>query len=159
MDFARRHPWLALIASLALTFSAAAFGAQFMPGSWYAALAKPALNPPGWLFGLVWPLLYVLMSVAAWLLWRASRGPRRLGLALHLLQLVLNALWSWFFFGLQQPLAALVDLLLLWLAVLLLMLCCLRSQRAAAILLLPYLLWLSFAFYLNAGIVSLNPGT
>lgn len=98
---------VALVAWIVLCFSAAAFGSQFMPGEWYAALKKPTWNPPNWIFGPVWSALYTMMAVAAWLVWRRG-GFRvnRLPLSLFLIQLFLNALWSWLFFG-ENPRARL----------------------------------------------------
>ena len=95
---------LGLAACLVLCFGAAAFGAQFMPGEWYAGLKKPAWNPPGWVFGPVWTALYAMMAVAVWLVWRRGGvAANALPLSLFLAQLVCNALWSWMFFGLKNP--------------------------------------------------------
>src|SRR5690349_3977711 len=102
---------LGLVAAFAVVFAAAACGAQFMPGAWYESLSKPPLNPPNWIFGPVWTVLYGMMAVAAWRVWRQAglRGGRS-ALVLFGLQLVINAAWSALFFGAQQPLWALIDI-------------------------------------------------
>jgi len=148
---------LALVLWILLCFGAAALGALFPPGSWYADLAKPAWNPPNAWFGPVWTALYLMMGVAAWLVWRRKgwRGAR-VALSLFLVQLVCNALWSWLFFGLHAPLAALVDIVVLWLAILATALAFVRHSRPAALLLLPYLAWVGFATALNFALWRLN---
>ena len=140
-----------------LCFSAGAVGAQFTPGTWYAGLAKPAWTPPGWVFAPVWTILYLLMAVAAWLVtlngeWRQ----RRLPLALFILQLAVNAAWSWLFFGLQRPGWALLNILMLWGLVSVTVVLFLNTRRVAGILLLPYWGWLTLAAALNAAIWRLN---
>lgn len=151
-----------LAAWLALSFVAAAIGAaaSVNAGSFYAQLARPAWAPPGWLFGPVWSALYLAMGVAAWLVWR-SAGFRaaRAALALFLVQLAVNALWSWLFFGWKLGAAAFADVLLLWVLILATMLAFRRIRPLAAWLLLPYLLWVSFASVLNFAIWRLNPGS
>lgn len=149
---------LGLAGWLVLCFSAGAFGSLFAPGPWYEALAKPSFNPPGWIFGPVWTLLYALMAVAAWLVWRDHgwRGARR-PLLFFLAQLAANAAWSWLFFGLRRPDLALADILLLWVALCVTLVHFWRARRGAGALLLPYLLWVSFAVVLNFEILRLNP--
>lgn len=148
-----------LLVFLALTFAAAGFGAQFGPGPWYEALRKPAWNPPGWVFPPVWTVLYAMMAVAAWLVWRGARpGAARTPLALWTVQLLLNAAWSWLFFGRQRPDLAFADIVLLWLAIVATLAAFARVSRAAAALLAPYLAWVTFAAVLNAAIWRLNPG-
>jgi len=153
----RTHPALALAGWLLLCFSAAALGGWFMPGEWYAQLQKPTWNPPGWIFGPVWTALYMMMAIAAWLVWRrggfaAQRGP----LSLFLLQLFLNAAWTPLFFGLHHPALAFVDIVLLWLALLATLLTFWRRSRIAGALLIPYLAWVSFATALNLALWRLN---
>ncbi len=150
--------WIGLGFWLAVTFAAAWIGSRFQPGDWYAGLVKPALTPPAWVFGPVWTLLYVIMATAAWLVWRRHGLSNAAGaLGLFLGQLVMNALWSYFFFGLQRPGLALLDIITLWLAILVTLIAFWRSHPAAGILLLPYLLWISFAIYLNFRFWGLNP--
>jgi tryptophan-rich sensory protein len=144
-----------LIVFLVVAFAAAAFGALFPPGDWYAGLAKPEWTPPNWLFGPVWTALYVMIGISGWLLWRA-RDESRTALVLWCAQLVLNALWSWIFFGLHSPGAALVEIVVLWLVIAATVAAALRTSRPAAWLLVPYLAWVGFASVLNAAIWRLN---
>jgi len=138
---------------LALCFAVALFGAQFAPGEWYANLAKPAWTPPDWIFPPVWTLLYAMMGVAAWLIWRRrDRVDVRLALSLFIVQLAFNALWSWLFFGLHSIGLALVDIILLWLAISLTMLAFWRLRALAGVLLLPYWLWVGYALALNVAL-------
>jgi len=126
---------------------------------WYPSLAKPVFNPPAWIFGPVWTALYIMMGVAAFLVW--DRGWRRPGvrhaLAVFAAQLVLNVLWSALFFGARSPVAALVDIFALWLGILASIILFARVSKAGAVLMVPYLLWVSFATVLNVAIVALNP--
>jgi len=126
--------------------------------SWYAGLAKPALNPPSWIFGPVWTTLYLLMGVAAFLVWRHGLERKEVKTALAIFggQLVLNALWSIIFFGLKNPDAAFIEIVFLWLAILGTIIVFSKISRPAAFLLLPYILWVSFAAYLNYSIWILN---
>jgi len=121
-------------------------------------LAKPPGTPPDWAFPLAWTLLYGMMAVAAWLVGRRVSLETGLPVLLPFIaQLGANGLWSILFFGWQRPAAALLDLIILWLLV---SLCIHRFRRisvTAAALLVPYLLWVTFAAYLNAGVVLLNP--
>jgi benzodiazapine receptor len=153
----RLRSWFGLAGWLALCFGAAAFGAQFMPGEWYAGLKKPAWNPPSWVFAPVWTALYTMMAVAAWLVWR--RGGFRaaeLPLALFLLQLFFNALWSPLFFGLKDPALAFLDIVLLWLALLGTVVTFFRQHATPGLLLIPYLAWVTFAATLNFALWRLN---
>lgn len=128
-----------------------------MPGAWYASLHKPSWNPPAWIFGPVWTLLYTMMAVAAWLVWRrggfaAQRGP----LTWFLVQLALNAAWTPLFFGLHQPGWALAEIVLLWLAIAVTLAAFWRVHRGGAWLLVPYLAWVSFASLLNFTLWRMN---
>ncbi len=148
---------IGLVAWILVCYVVAAIGAQFEPGVWYEAIAKPAWTPPDRLFGPVWGVLYVMMAVAAWVVWR--RGgfiSHPLPLSLFMVQLVLNAAWSWLFFGLNRPGVALLGLCLLLGAVAATLLLFWRVQRVAGALLAPYLLWISFATALNFEIWRLN---
>jgi translocator protein len=147
-----------LVGWLMACFSAASLGIVIRPGACYAALNKPAWNPPAWLFGPAWSLLYTLMAVAAWLVWkRGGFAAQRRPLGLFLTQLVLNALWTPLFFGLHLPALALAEITLLWLAIALTIAAFWRVQRTAAWLLVPYLAWVTFAAALNAALWRLNP--
>ena len=128
-----------------------------MPGSWYAQLQKPSWNPPNWIFGPVWTLLYTLMAIAAWWVWRqggfrAQRWP----LCLFLAQLLFNALWTPLFFGLHRPGLAFVDMVLLWLALLGAVIQFWKVRPLAGALLVPYLAWVTFAGVLNFTLWQLN---
>ena len=126
--------------------------------TWYPTLLKPSFNPPSWVFGPVWTALYILMGVAAYLVWRkglATDGVRP-ALTLFAVQLLLNGLWSLLFFGLQAPGWALVEIVFLWLAIVATLIAFRGVASAAGWLLAPYLAWVSFAAILNASIWSLN---
>ena len=153
---AKQSVW-PLLAWVLLPFTAAAMGAWFRPDGWFAALAKPEWNPPSWLFGPVWTALYLLMGVAAALVWRTGRGhARQRALAAFCVQLVVNALWTPVFFGLHSPGGALAVIVLLWLLIIVTLLQFWRVHRFAAALLVPYLAWVSFAMALNAAIWQMN---
>ncbi len=153
----QRRPLLALSAWIVACFAASAIGAFFMPGEWYAQLAKPAWNPPNWIFGPVWTALYLMMAVAAWRVWRLGGfGRQRRPLTLFFVQLALNAAWSPIFFGLKNPAFAFAEILLLWLAISLTIAAFRRVDRLAAGLLAPYLAWVSFAALLNFTLWRLN---
>jgi tryptophan-rich sensory protein len=132
------------------------FTAPAIP-TWYAQLAKPSLNPPSWIFAPVWTILYALMGIAAYLIW--SKGLKRkdvkIALGIFLGQLVLNVLWSFIFFGTQNPSGSFVEIIFLWLAILATIISFAKIYRAAAWLLLPYIAWVSFAAYLNYSIWQL----
>jgi tryptophan-rich sensory protein len=140
-----------------LTFSVAAFASQFEPGEWYISIAKPTWTPPGWLFGPVWAILYLSMSVSVWLVWRErSQTGVLLPLGAYLVQLLVNGLWSWVFFGLRMIGLALIDLLVLLLLIAVTFSLFLGIRRAAGVLLIPYLLWVCFAGALNFQIWRMN---
>jgi len=125
--------------------------------TWYAGLRKPAGTPPPWVFGPVWTTLYLLMGVAAWLLYEARKQPGgRLAFGLFWVQLVLNGAWSPVFFGLHQPAWGLAIILIMDLAVIAWIAASWRVSKLAALLVMPYLGWILYASYLNYGIWSLN---
>ncbi len=149
---------VALAGWLLLTFAAAAMGAFFMPGEWYAGLKKPSWNPPNWIFGPVWTALYTSMAIAAWLVWKRGQAEgRRAALTVFLVQLLFNALWSPLFFGMKSPALAFVDIVLLWLTILMAVRAFWRIRPVAGMLLLPYLAWVTFAGALNLALWRLNP--
>jgi translocator protein len=150
----------AFATALALTFAAAFIGGQGSAdaGTFYAELSRPGWAPPGWLFGPVWAVLYTLMALAAWLVWRAAGLPRALpALLLYALQLVANALWSWFFFAWRNGLAALLDITVLWLLIAATAALFWRIHRLAGVLMLPYLAWAGFAAALTLALWLRNP--
>jgi tryptophan-rich sensory protein len=126
--------------------------------TWYPTLRKPSFNPPSWIFGPVWSTLYLLMGIAHYLVVREQADPR-LARQAHIfygLQLALNTLWSLIFFGRRSPLAALIEIVFLWIAIVLTIVTFARISPKAALLLMPYLLWVSFAALLNGAIWRLN---
>lgn len=149
-----------LIAWLCLVFVAAAIGAvaSINAAEFYTQLQRPDWAPPPWLFGPVWTALYALMGIAAWLVWRID-GFRaaRTALLLFLVQLAVNALWSWLFFAWRLGGPAFLDALLLCGLVVATLLHFRRHQPLAALLLTPYLLWVAFAVLLNFTVWQLNP--
>lgn len=148
---------LSLVGWLALCFAAASTGVFVSTGDWYASLIKPSWNPPSWLFGPVWSILYCVMAVAAWLVWCLGGWERqRIPLALFVLQLTLNALWTPLFFGLHMPGLAFGEMCLLWLALVSTVILFWRIRPLAGFLLVPYLGWVSFAAFLNFTIWQLN---
>lgn len=126
--------------------------------TWYTTLVKPALNPPSWIFGPVWTTLYALMGIAAFLVWKKGwdRKDVRNALTVFGLQLVLNTIWSIIFFGLHSPFFAFVDIVLLWLAIVWTMILFYKISKPAMWLLVPYILWVSFASYLNFMLWTIN---
>lgn len=153
------HMGLALAGFLVASYAAAAIGSFAMQDwqPWYDALAKPSWTPPGALIGAVWMVLYGLMGVAAWLVWR-ERGWQgaRVALGLWSVQLVLNALWTPLFFGAKLLGVAFAELVVLWLAILATTVAFARVRRTAAWLLVPYLAWVAFAGALNLTIWRMN---
>jgi translocator protein len=125
---------------------------------WYAGLAKPKFSPPNWVFGPVWTVLYILMGCAAFLVWRRGLELRevRLALSLFIGQLVLNALWSIIFFGFHNPGLAFIEIIFLLIAIVATIVSFAHVSKTAAWLLVPYIVWVSFASYLNFAIWMLN---
>jgi len=158
MTFAVRRPdrWI-LLGFLALSALAALVGgAASGPGvrAWYLALAQPPLSPPAWVFGPVWTLLYAMMAIAAWRVWRRVGADR--SIVVYLAQLALNAAWSGLFFGARRMDLALVDIVAMWILIAVTIALFARRDRTAAWMMAPYLAWVSFATYLNAALYALN---
>lgn len=149
-----------LLVWLVVSFIAAAIGgaASIQAGPFYADLVRPDWAPPPSIFGPVWTVLYALMGIAAWLVWRVG-GFRaaRSALTLFLVQLAFNALWSWLFFAWQRGALAFADILLLWALIVATLIAFWRIRALAGALLVPYLLWVSFAAALNYSVWRLNP--
>lgn len=149
---------LTLIGFIVFAQAAGIIGSLFTMSAidgWYATLIRPELAPPNWVFGPVWITLYALMGIAAFLVWRKDRHLNK-ALILFVLQLVLNSLWSIIFFGMQALGAAFVEIVFLWLAVIATIIAFQKISRTAAWLLVPYILWVSFAAYLNFAFWTLN---
>ena len=149
-----------LILSVIVCQLAGVFGSFFtvsaIPG-WYATLNKPWFTPPGWLFGPVWLSLYTLMGIALYLVWQKGLGKNRLAAGVFGVQLGLNALWSFLFFGLQNPFLGLLNILALWVMIALSIWAFYKVDRRAGHLLLPYIVWVSIATALNYYVWILNP--
>lgn len=151
--------YLKLIISLAIPQLVGGLGAFFTitsVESWYSTLVKPSWNPPSWLFGPVWTLLYILMGIVCYLIWKSDHPQKKALLKLYFIQLVLNALWSPAFFGMHSPLFGLIVIVPLWMAI---MLCIFKFKSLSTLasgLMVPYLLWVTFATALNTAILVLN---
>lgn len=152
---------LGLLGWLLVSFTAAAIGAlgSANAGEFYAQLARPEWAPPGWLFAPVWSVLYLLLGVAAWLVWR-ERGVAgtRGALGLFVIQLAANALWTWLFFVWRLGGLALVEIIVLWFLILAMLIAFARVRTWAGLLLVPYLIWVSYAAALTAAAWRMNPG-
>ena len=145
---------------MAASFIAAAIGsaASIQAGSFYTQLVRPDWAPPPDIFGPVWTVLYALMGIAAWLVWRvAGFRAARTALTLFLVKLAVNALWSWLFFGWHLGAVAFADIVLLWVLIVATLIAFWRIRPIAGALLIPYLLWVSFASALNYAVWQLNP--
>jgi len=150
---------LGLFVCLLVTFAAAGLGAvaSIHAAAFYAELIKPSWAPPAGVFGPVWSVLYSMMAIAAWLVWR-SGGETRGALVLFAAQLIANALWSWLFFAWHRGALAAIEVLILWLLIALTIGAFWRVNRFAVTLLIPYLLWVSFASLLTWSVWQRNPG-
>jgi len=159
-SLSKRKQSMALLAWLAICFIASGIGAiaSIRAASFYAELIQPSWAPPAAVFGPVWTILYASMAVAAWLVWREG-GVRanRSALTLFLVQLAVNALWSWLFFAWHLGGLALGNIALLWLLIVVTVVSFWRVRPVAGVILIPYLLWVSFAFALNFSVWQLNP--
>jgi benzodiazapine receptor len=152
---------VSLIVAIAIPLAVAAVGGAATASSvstWYPNIEKPAWTPPSWLFGPVWTLLFIMMGVASWLVWRSGGGDPKVRTALILFgaQLAFNLLWSVLFFGLRRPGLALLEIVVLWAFILATLVAFYRLRPAAGLLLVPYQLWVTFATALNAAVWWLN---
>jgi len=153
---------LKLVISIVACQCAGLIGSIFTTAAiptWYANLQKPPFTPPNWLFAPAWVTLYLLMGIAAFIIWRKGLEHKEVksALLIFLAQLVLNALWSVVFFGLETPLYGMVVIVALWIAILLTIVKFFKISLVAGVILLPYILWVSFASVLNVSIWVLNP--
>lgn len=149
-----------LIIALSIPQLAGGLGSLFTANSvknWYLTLEKPLLNPPSWVFGPVWTTLFLLMGYALYLVWvNEDKERKNVAYVAFAVQIVLNIFWSVIFFGLKNPGLAFVEILILWLAIIFNIFIFYRISRTSAWLLVPYLVWVSFAAYLNYSIWVLN---
>lgn len=154
----RGREWLGLAGWVGLCFAAAGLGGMATDtGAWYDGLAKPSWNPPDWVFGPVWTTLFVMMGVAAWMVWKERGfGGARGELGLFGVQLALNVLWSVLFFALRRPDLAFFEVVVFWGAILATLLAFRRVRPLAGWLMVPYLAWVSFAAVLNFVIWRMN---
>ena len=153
-----RNQWLVLAGFILVCLVTGGLGGWVTAQSvtdWYPTLVKPSWNPPNWIFGPVWTALYLMMAVAAWLVWR-SDGNIRGAMILFFSQLALNFAWSFLFFGARSPWLGLMDIAMLWLALVITVIVFFQKSAAAGLLMLPYLAWVSFAAILNLAIWRLN---
>lgn len=152
--------WKTLVISVAIPLIVGGLSALLTRNSMeaFSTLQKPPLSPPGWLFPVVWTVLYILMGLASYLVTTASAPKAQIEPALKLYgwQLFFNFFWSLIFFGMQQYWFAFVWLLVLWVLIILTTISFYRISKPAAYLMIPYLIWVTFAAYLNAGIAALN---
>jgi benzodiazapine receptor len=151
-----------LIVSIVACQGAGLIGSLFTTTAiptWYTGLQKPFFTPPNWVFAPAWTTLYMLMAVAAFLIWRKGLDQKgvRLALIIFLIQLVLNTLWSIVFFGLESPFYGIMVIIALWIAILLTMIKFFKLSTMAGVLMTPYIGWVSFAAVLNVAISMLNP--
>lgn len=148
---------IGLACFIAACFLAALTGAFFRPGEWYERLKQPSWRPPNWVFAPVWTVLYLMIAVAGWLIWRklgfAGAG---LALTIYAVQLILNAVWTPLFFGLHRPDLGFVDIVLVWMSIVATIVLFYPIQAVAALLLVPYLAWVTFAAALNFALWRLN---
>lgn len=147
-----------LIISILIPMLAAVIGSFFTSssvGTWYLKLKKPSFNPPGWIFGPVWSLLYLMMGISLYLIWTSGKNIK-LPVTIFAIQLILNLAWSILFFGMKNPLAAFIDIILLWISILATIIIFYGISPTASYLLIPYFLWVSFAALLNYKIYALN---
>ena len=151
---------LGLVGWFIVSFAASAVGAvaSIQAKSFYGQLVQPEWAPPSYVFGPVWTVLYALMAIAAWQVWRSGGfHTNRVALSLFMVQLALNALWSWLFFAWQRGALAFVDIVLLWVLIVVTLVSFWRVRPLAGALLIPYLLWVTFAAALNYSLWQLNP--
>lgn len=159
LKLSKMNNTLKLIISLAIPQAVGGLGAIFTAPAvrtWYQTLNKPSWNPPDWLFAPAWTILYVLMGIACFLVWKSKSPFRKRLLTVYGLQLFMNGLWSPAFFGLQNPLLGLLIIIPLWVLILVCILQFRKASDTASILMIPYLLWVTFAASLNSAIWWLN---
>jgi tryptophan-rich sensory protein len=147
---------ISIIIPLAVGVVSSFFTRNSIP-TWYSTLAKPALNPPNWIFFPVWTLLYVMMGVSLYFVWRKGfNNETKTAIYVFSAQLLLNFLWTFLFFGLKSILLAFAEIIVLWIMILVTILRFYKISKGAAYLLIPYIIWVSFASYLNLAIFLVN---
>ena len=156
-----KNKFVKLIAAILVCQLAGFIGSIFTVSAisgWYATIQKPLFNPPNWVFAPVWTTLFLLMGISLYLIWEKGLDKKEVKLAVSVfgVQLALNIVWSFLFFGLQNPFLAFIEIVLLWIAILATIILFYRISKKAGLLLFPYLLWVSFAAFLNYSIWILN---
>jgi len=149
----KSQSYLALLFFVLIMFGVSLSGMHFQPGEWYAHLVKPSWTPPNWLFPVVWSVLYLMIAVAGWLIFSESNRTLKI---LWIIQLVLNGLWSWIFFGMHSTRLGFIDILAMFLSIAILLALSRKTSRAVTWLMAPYLVWVGYAASLNAAISLLN---
>lgn len=145
----KKISWKFLIIAFVLVHLIAFIGSRFTnTGEWYESI-RPSITPPNYVFPIAWTILFILISVSFYFILVSKSRSRKLVISLFIINLVLNGLWSYLFFGLQNPVLAFYDLIFLWISILLMILSSFKIDKASSYLLIPYLLWVSFAGVLN----------
>lgn len=155
----KKLDWKKLILSILFAQSAGLIGAIFTSSAipvWYATLNQPPITPPNWLFAPMWITLYTLMGISLYLIWKKGLKKNKIGVKLFLIQWVLNALWSIIFFGMNELLFGLIEIIFLWFFILFTIIEFRETDKCAAYLLIPYLAWVTIATILNFSFVWLN---
>ena len=162
MEQSKINNILKLVTSIFICLFAGFIGSIFTSLSiptWYATLTKPSFNPPSWIFAPVWTTLFVLIGISLYMVWNKGLQDKKVKISLFIfgVQLVLNVLWSFLFFGLHSPFYAFLEIIILWAAIVLTIVNFFKVSRTAGLLLLPYIFWVSFAAILTFSIWRLNP--
>jgi len=150
-----------LVVSIVIVFLAGAVGTVYTLKEitgWYAFLPKPSWTPPNWAFGPIWSILYILMGISLFLVWREGLGKKnvQIGVLVFAVQLAINVIWSLVFFGTHNIFGGLVLVLILWISILINIIVFYRISKPAGLILIPYLIWVSIASYLNYSVFLLN---
>ena len=153
--------YMKLIISIVICQLAGIIGSMFTitsNNSWYANLIQPSFNPPGWLFGIVWTILYFLMGISLYIVWnnKTNLKIKKTVLLIFGIQLILNSLWPILFFGLKSPFFAFIEIIILWITILISIIYFYKISKISGYLLIPYILWVSFASILNFSYMILN---
>lgn len=153
--------WVKLIVSILIVWIVGGFGSIFTAGSvntWFTTLTKPTFNPPSWLFGPVWTILYIMIGISLFLVWKSNVKLKfkKTAYWIFAVQILLNGFWSVAFFGMQNPALAFLVIVLLWISIILNIIYFYKISKTAGWLLVPYWLWVSFASVLNGAIWLLN---
>lgn len=156
----QKHVWASLLIIIVLCLSVeiiTSYSTSHIVSTWYPRLIKPSWTPPGWVFGPVWSILYIMIAISGWLIYTAEYSHRRsVALMFYGSQLALNFIWSFLFFSLQSALLGLIDIVLLSLLIILTMINAWPVRSLASLLLIPYLIWVVYATSINAGVWLLN---